>query len=440
MPPVTASPTPPWKVLVFPAVTEVAAEIARSLEFAKEVEGLIGASADAQAAVHDRFDAHVEVPHVSDPRWSAAIKHLVGTVQPDFIFPAHDDALVALTSPDLGLRIPVIGPDHATAQLTRSKSATYRVLAGVVRTPKVVRPREFVSCSYPLFAKPDQGEGSRGAMRIDSDVSLEFALESGSTLITEYLPGPEYTIDCFSDSRAGLLYAFARTRTRVRNGISVDSRPVNKQERFWRIAEKVSRGVPMRGPWFLQVRESEAGDLCLLEIAGRIAGTMGLSRARGVNLPLLALYERAGVTPRIHPLTEAIAVQRPLAEIFVVEAPVEHIYVDLDDTLIVRGRLNARLVHILALARDRSIPITLITRHSADPERTVTEHGVRELFSSIAHVQRGVPKSSVIPNRLASFFVDDSFQEREEVRAAGVVWAIDCSMLGVLEAAVRGVE
>lgn len=433
------NPAPPWTVLVFPAVTEVAAEIAQSLRYTKEVHALIGASSDTAAATHGAFQAHLPVPHVTDPAWPAAFRHVVESVRPDFIFPAHDDALVALADPALGLDATVIGPDQGLAEITRSKGATYRALRHATKTPRVIPLEEINAALYPLFAKPDRGEGSRGAMRIDSDVALDFALAAGSDLVMEYLPGPEYTVDCFSDSRVGLLYAFGRTRTRVRSGISVDSRTPPHQERFWRIAAEISEVLTMRGPWFFQLRESATGELCVLEVAVRIAGTMALSRGRGVNLPLIALYERAGMTPRIHPLSAQLSVQRTLSEKFVVDALIDHIYVDLDDTLLVRGRLNAELVYVLALARDRSIPITLITRHAADPERTVADHGIRALFSSIVHLPMDVPKSSAIEKPDSAFFVDDSFREREEVRSAGVDWVIDCSMLGTLEAAVRTV-
>jgi hypothetical protein len=60
------------------------------------------------------------------------------------------------------------------------------------------------------------------------------------------------------------------------------------------LANKINKKLHFRGVWFFQVKENINGDLSLLEIAPRVAGTMALSRLKGVNLPLMSLFDFSG--------------------------------------------------------------------------------------------------------------------------------------------------
>ena len=122
-----------------------------------------------------------------------------------------------------------------------------------------------------------------------------------SLIITEFLPGSEYTIDCLSDQNK-LLVCEGRQRLRIRNGISVNSKIV-EDPRFLEIAEKICEKLDIIGAWFFEVKENSDGELILLEIAPRIAGTMALNRARGINFVALSLliHEGVGVKPMLNP-------------------------------------------------------------------------------------------------------------------------------------------
>jgi hypothetical protein len=43
---------------------------------------------------------------------------------------------------------------------------------------------------FPVFAKPDQSQGSRGAVLVHDPTELAAALAAGSDLLMEYLPVP----------------------------------------------------------------------------------------------------------------------------------------------------------------------------------------------------------------------------------------------------------
>ena len=252
---------------------------------------MLGAGSAADGRGPFAFVEWVELPDVTDPGWIDALRIAVESHGIDVVIPAHDDVLVALAARREDVPAEVIAPSAATCVLTRSKRATYERLRGVVPVPRVLdtgAPIEF-----PAFAKPDRGEGSRGAMVVNDQQELALAVAAGSDLVMELLPGDELTVDCFSSKEEGLLFARARTRGAIRNGISGRSRSLGERSDVTRLASCISDELELRGPWFFQLRENASGVLTLLEVAPRIAGTSAVHRVVGVNFALLAIYRAA---------------------------------------------------------------------------------------------------------------------------------------------------
>ena len=91
---------------------------------------------------------------------------------------------------------------------------------------------------FPVFLKPDIGQGSKGTVLVQCAEEMNFYLDNNrSLLVLEYLPGTEYTVDCFTDRNGELKFVGARERARVANGISVNSRKVMNDDEFIQIAK-----------------------------------------------------------------------------------------------------------------------------------------------------------------------------------------------------------
>ncbi len=376
------------------------------------------------------FRNHAHVPSVHDEGWQAGLAEVVRAQGINAIYPTHDDALAALAADGYEPPAPVVGSPPVTAQIARSKRRTYDVLAGAVPMARLIQEGA-VDPVFPLFARPDRGQGSEGAMRVDNFDDLAYARRHGSGLVTEFLPGRECTVDCFSDRAQGLIYVLARSRDRVRNGISVASEPVADQDQFRELARLISEQLEFWGAWFFQTREDAHGVPHVLEVAPRIAGTMSVSRLRGVNLPLLSLYEMDRQPIVIRELPVSVRVDRALRERVRDPITPRIAYVDLDDTLVVRGHVNTELVAVLVEIRGRGARLEVVTRHEGDPIARLEQLGLLGIFDAVHHLRCGEPKSSVVadgPNLL----IDDSFSERVEVADASGALAIDCSMLALL--------
>lgn len=408
---------PHWRVLVIPGATEIGLEINRALRDCKEVE-LYSAGENVPSAAMFRFRRHFEAPSVLTAEGIAAVNEIVISNGIDFIYPAHDDVVLRLGQ--LGAIGPavVLGSPAETCETTRFKSRTYEALADLVPVPRVfIAPPP--ADAYPVFVKPDRGQGSAGAQLIRTEEELERAkLANADLLVSEYLPGDEFTVDCFTDNRGNLLFAGPRTRTRTRAGISVQSRCVEGME-FQTFASSINARLRLRGGWFFQVKRARSGALTLLEVAPRIAGTMALNRVLGTNFPLMTIYDAAGLTVRPLNFQVRAEIARTLDNHYNVDLHFTSVYVDLDDTLIIDNKVNTRLLRLLYQCFNEGKPINLLTRHRYSIPDTLSRYRIQHLFDDVIYVPEDCCKSEFISDPSA-IFIDDSFRERLLVSKLGV--------------------
>lgn len=417
----------PLNVLVFPSSTEIGLEINQALRYCKEVR-LFGA---AQPGYHHgpyAFASHHEVEPVGTAGWLEQLNGLLQSLSIDAVYPAHDDVIVALAEHRDHVGATCLVPPLPQAHLLRSKRATYSTFAGILPTPEVyASPSDVVR--YPVFAKPDRGQGAQGAHVVANERDLgRLMADWPRWIVTEHLPGAEFTVDCLSDSDGNLVFCGGRSRDRIRNGIAAATAPVERPE-FLRIARIIARELKLVGAWFFQLKEAGTGTLTLLEIAPRVAGTMALHRATGVNFPLLGLWAHLGRPFRTAPHRLPIALDRALVNRYRLQLEYDTLYIDLDDTIIVRGRANPLALRLVHQCIDRGIRIELITRHAEVLETTLARHRLAGLFDRIHHLREAQPKATVIDPARRAIFVDDSFSERQAVADAVGIPTFDPSML-----------
>ena len=78
-------------------------------------------------------------------------------------------------------------------------------------------------------------------------------------LVMEYLPGREYTVDCFTNSEGRLVYCKGRTRNRIKSGISVNATFCH-HPKFAEYAHLINNKLNQVGAWFFQLKESADGE------------------------------------------------------------------------------------------------------------------------------------------------------------------------------------
>jgi predicted ATP-grasp superfamily ATP-dependent carboligase len=333
----------------------------------------------------------------------------------DILFPAYDDAQVWLKQREEQLGCIVATSSIETVEICRSKKKTYERLQSYIRCPLVYTNKPV---EYPVFIKPECGEGSKGCFKIDSTDELDKHFTPDHMCI-EYLPGEEYTVDCFSDKEYEIKFVGARERVMTRAGISIITKGIEMIVEIEEMARKISKELQCVGVWFFQIKRAKGGEMCLMEVAPRIPGAMAFHREQGINFAALTVYLHMNeqisiVEPRLTKDSLCCKIYNNYF-LFPHLQTIKALYVDLDDTLLVNSKVNTDILSILYTSRNKNIPVYLVSRHKYNIEETLKKMCIsKDIFSKIYHLDSKTPKSSVIEERPA-LFIDDSFRERREV-------------------------
>ena len=391
------------KIAVFPCGSEIGLEIARSFQGIKNVK-LVGISSVPN---HGKFiyNDYIEIDgSVDDPNFISQFSNLIRENDIDFIFPAHDDVVLSFAQ---HFDTKTIGSPHKTCLITRYKSQTYRHFNKIIRTPK------YCDMNYPLFIKPDKGQGSKGCHIVRNAKELKFYL-TPEVLALEYLPGEEYTVECFTDYKGQLLYCAPRQRRRISNGISVNTNNVSLSPDIEAMANAINDNLTLNGAWFFQAKYSRTDELTLMEIAPRIGGSSGLSRIKGVNLPVLSYFNHLKQPVTVAPNEFNVELDRAWSNKYKLNIDYSHLYVDFDDCLYIDGKINSDLIKLIVQCRNEGKSIHLLSKHSGNLHEILLKLKIKDLFDTVVQMPKHTKKSYYI-NRTNSIFIDDSFEERQDV-------------------------
>ena len=172
--------------------------------------------------------------------------------------------------------------------------------------------------------KPSVSNGSRGFRIVSSQfnaldllfnqkptstyIALSDAVQTLSSgaipelLVSEYLPGEEYSVDCLANHGEPVVI-IPRLRSKMINGISIEGEFV-KEDAIIHYCGQIIKELKLHGNIGIQVKRSAAGQFLILEINPRVQGTISAALGAGVNLPELAIKQELGLT--ISPLESNI--------------------------------------------------------------------------------------------------------------------------------------
>lgn len=117
-------------------------------------------------------------------------------------------------------------------------------------------------------------------------------------LLSEYLPGPEFSIDCLAKNGEPVVIV-PRIRTRMKEGISVAGEFIYHKE-IIKYCEQVIKSLHVHGNIGIQVKQAEDGTYKILEINPRVQGTISAGLGAGINLPLLAVHQELNIPIEEH--------------------------------------------------------------------------------------------------------------------------------------------
>lgn len=420
-------------ILIFPAGSENAIEVYESLYQHIDLE-VFGASGKSDHAVYlypeDRYSE--DNYYIDDPDFIQRFNQLISRWQIDIVIPTHDTIAQYLANNRENINAMVLTADAKTADICRQKRKIFELFIDCDFCPKLYPSLEAVSDEdYPLFLKPNIGEGGKRTRLLLTQAEAHDLSWEEDLIICEYLAGEEYTVDCYTNRKGELLFCGLRQRDRIHMGIAMRSHTLDTSEEVLNIARKINSRIKMFGAWFFQLKEDRDGKLKLLEVSCRHAGTMTLFRHKGVNFALMGIYELNGIDVAPMEMPGSWSLDRCLKARFKLPFDYDTVYVDLDDTLIVKGVVNTTLIQFLYQCVNEHKRLVLITKHNAMPKDTLTRFKINpELFDQIVHLSLDESKAACI-TQTRSILIDNSFAERSAVyEATGIpvfdVDAVDC--------------
>lgn len=286
--------------------------------------------ADADPAAVGRYltDDFSVIPPASNPGFIESLLQLCIDKKIDVVLPLVTRELIPLANAKAAFEskgIKVLVSSAASLEVANNKSALYQFLqwrdiavpdfrvAGTIEEFKTaVTALGFPE--KPVCFKPSVSNGSRGFRVMDTKVNehnwlfnqkpdsrfiqyadalrILSAAPFPELLVSEYLPGDEYSADCLCDHGESRLIV-PRLRIKQINGISVKGQFV-KQDEIIESCRRIIAELKLHGNIGIQLKANNAGQFRVLEINPRVQGSISACLGAGVNLPVLAVKQETG--------------------------------------------------------------------------------------------------------------------------------------------------
>lgn len=156
------------------------------------------------------------------------------------------------------------------------------------RVPFVLRKKEMGNKSKFVYIVKD---------KTDMNIISEEAFNDG--IMTEYIEGPEFTVDVLCDNKGDALCVIPRQRLEVRGGMVWHGKTIYDKELIEYVKE-ISKKLQLSGVMCLQCIKRASGGYAFIEINPRVGSGIDLSVNAGCNLlemwVQLTMGERLNIT------------------------------------------------------------------------------------------------------------------------------------------------
>ncbi len=419
------------RVLIFPAGEINSIELHDALSTSVNVEVFGGSSVDRHGPFV--FRNYIgEIPLISDPQFIEHFNQVLSDNRIDVVFPTHDTVADYFAEHHDDIRAKVVVAAPETAAICRDKMKTYQTFSDTHFIPTIFELVDAVG-QLPVFIKPRIGQGSVGARLVEHEEDLHSIIFE-DYVVTEYLSGKEYTVDCLTDKNGQLKIVSPRSRDRTLAGVSVAGKTVALTQEIQEIAQTINDRLKFKGLWFFQVKADHEQRLKLMEISTRCAGTMCLTRARGANLPLLSVYTVMGYDVDVLVNDMDVTVDRMLINRYNFDYNYQTVYFDFDDTLIIREQVHPYSIMFLYQCKNMQKEVVLITKHADDIRQTLRNYAIDPaLFAKIIHLAPDDNKIDLMEEHPeGAIFIDNAFTERKYVHDRFKIPVFDVDAIEVL--------
>ncbi len=286
---------------------------------------LVVCDADDQALGKYLYGNFYQIPKANDPEFIPSLRSICLKENIQVIMPLVTRELFPLSAHKDEFRtigVHVLVSDELVLNIANDKGRLYQHLEQFnIKVPKyklIQRLDELESAldylDYPnkkVCFKPTVSNGSRGFRILDPAIDeyhLLFNEKPNSTymsvaklkeliqqykfpelLISEYLPGLEFSVDCLANNGEPIVIV-PRSRIKMKEGISTEGEFIYNKE-IISYCTDIIKSLHLHGNIGIQVKQSEEGDYKILEINPRVQGTIVAGLGAGINLPALAVKQ-----------------------------------------------------------------------------------------------------------------------------------------------------
>ncbi len=174
----------------------------------------------------------------------------------------------------------IMSPTESIA-ITSDKVATSNFFRkNGILAPRIIAPEKVKR--FPVFIRPTNGSGSKNAHCVPSAAALKVLLATvPNPIVTEFIEGQEYSLDCLNDMRGNIINIIPRKRIEISNGIAVKS-IVDLNPALIQDAKKILQSMRVTGPSTIQCISNNTGNY-FTEINLRFGGGSILGIKSGGN-------------------------------------------------------------------------------------------------------------------------------------------------------------
>lgn len=418
-------------ILIFPAGEINSVELLDSLSYNVNLK-VFGASSIDRHGPYVFENYYGNLPKIDDDNFIKSFNEVITKWSISYIFPTHDTVALFLAKNRNSIKAEVIVSDYETALICRDKKKTYEFFKNDDFCPIIYDDLK----TFPVYVKPRDSQGGKGNILLKRKEDIPSSFSFDNKIIVEYLPGDELTVDCLTDKNGKLRACLPRTRDRTMAGVCVSGKSIKATKEIEEIANIINNRIKLFGIWFFQLKKDINGKYKLLEISTRCPGTLCLSRARGINLPLLSVYSAMGKEIEVSENSYNVVMDRTLITRYKIDYEFDKVYVDYDDTVITNGMVCIPVISFLYQCQNKGKSIILLTRHDEDHDDTIEDNIKKynispKLFNKIIKLSFNKKKCEYI-DKEKSIFIDNSFSERNEVRKKHNIPVFDVEGIEVL--------
>jgi carbamoyl-phosphate synthase large subunit len=287
---------------------------------------IVGTDMYEDPTLYEFVDVLYSVPEASSPNYIDRLLEICNKEKVDVLLPFMSSELLALHDnkehfESIGTKVSV--SNRNSIEISNDKLKFYEYL----RDNGLPVPQFYplnnadeleevcIKLGYPekaVCVKATNLSGSRGIRIIDpsksrSDIlfgekpnsfyisleELKIILSEKSTIpemmVMEYLPGEEYSVDLIADN-GKVIYMCGRESNVILASIPQVA-TLRKNEEAYNISRAVIESLKLDGNADLDFKFNEKGQPVLMEVNPRIAATLGIFNAGGLNLPYLRIKQ-----------------------------------------------------------------------------------------------------------------------------------------------------